>query len=113
MTSGRVTDEAWVAFLFRTVVAFPPAPFLRDFSNSHLSMRTALLCDILTGGRDRLLSLCPVQELPMFLDTTLILPVTNPLNSEHQMDKEESLLISKPRKPEQKIAFLGQTTLNS
>lgn len=49
----------------------------------------------------------------MFLDTTLILPVTNPLNSEHQMDKEESLLISKPRKPEQKIAFLGQTTLNS
>ena len=57
------------------------------------------------GGRDRLLSLCPVQELPVSLATTLILPEMNPLNSEHQMDKEEFLLMSEPKKSEQKNCF--------
>lgn len=71
-------------------------------------MRTVLSCDTLMGGRDRLLSLCPVQELPMSLAITLILPEMNPLNSEHQMEKEEFLLMSAKKIRAKKLFFLGK-----
>ena len=72
-------------------------------------MRTVLSCDILMGGRDRLLSLCPVQELPMSLATTLILPEMNPLNSEHQMEKEEFFSdVSQENQGKKNLFFLGK-----
>lgn len=92
--------------LFSELQEFSLQPlFWKVFGQLAFREDTALIYDAPMGGGGGLLSLCHIQGRPMPLVTILILPEINPSNSEHQMDKEQSLRCVQAKKTKAKICF--------